>query len=89
MKITSGVFASFEDMCWTIPSERAGEIARKVQWGTPTKAEMQVLASMVSCYHHLIMMPEKLRRTRVKQLREALKLAASHQSESVTTTERT
>jgi hypothetical protein len=81
VKITAGVFASFEDMCWTIPSERAGEIARKAQWGTPTESEVKILASMVGCYWHLIMMPEKLRRTRIRQLREALKLAASQVSE--------
>jgi hypothetical protein len=81
MKITAGVFANFEDMCWTIPSERASEIARKAQWGTPTETEVKILASMVSCYWHLITMPEKLRRKRVKQLREALKLAAKQPSE--------
>ncbi len=81
MKITAGVFASFDDMCWSIPSERAFEIVHKVSWGTPTKEEMQILAGMVACYHHMITMPEKLRRTRVRQLREALKLAAKQPSE--------
>lgn len=77
MKINAGVFASFEGMCWTIPTQRMEDIAWKVHHGTPTKTELSILASAVSSYAALIHMPERLRRVRVRQLREALKLAAS------------
>lgn len=78
MKILAdGAFASFEGMCWTIPSQRLANIAHKVTWGTPSKEEMQILASLVSCYATLIEMPEKMRRVRIRQLRKALKLAAT------------
>lgn len=81
MKISAGVFASFDDMCWTIPSDRMSNLAHKALYGGVSAQEAKILASMCSCYYTLIMMPERLRRIRVKQLREALKLAASAQSE--------
>jgi hypothetical protein len=77
VKITAGIYASFEDMCWTIPSERMGEIAHKAIYGTPTKQELRALAGMFTCYHHILTMPARLREKRVKQLREALKLASA------------
>lgn len=72
MKITAGVFASFDQMCWTIPSVRMGELVHKAQFGELTKHEARLLAGMYACYHQLIMMPERLRRERVRKLREAL-----------------
>lgn len=82
MKIIAGVYASFEGMCWTLPTERMSEIAWKAHWGEPTKPELMLLASAVSSYAALINMPERLRRVRIKQLREALKMAASQGTRS-------
>lgn len=82
MKILAGgAFASFDGMCWTLPSQRVAEIAHKVHWGTPSKEELSILASLVSCYATLIDMPEKMRRVRIRQLRKAIKLAASSAGE--------
>lgn len=77
MKIIAGVFVSFEGMCWTIPSQRMAEIVDKVHYGQPTKEELSVLSGAVGSYAALIQMPERLRRVRIRQLREALKLAES------------
>ena len=77
MKILAGVFASFDQMCWTIPSPRMGELVHKATFGELTKKEVQLLAGMFACYHQLIVMPERVRRQRIRNLREALKLAAS------------
>lgn len=77
MKITEGVYASFEGMCWTIPSERMVEILWKAHWSTVERRELMAMASAVSSYAALLEMPERLRRVRIRQLREAMKLAAS------------
>lgn len=81
MKVLSGVFASFDGMCWTIPTQRMEEIVHKVHYGQPSKGELNILVGAVGCYAALLQMPERLRRVRIRQLREAMKLAAVSASE--------
>lgn len=81
MKILSkGMHASFDGMCWTLPSPQLGELAWKARYGSPTREEHLMLASVFECYRELVLMPEKRRREIVRKLREALQLAAESES---------
>lgn len=71
--IASGAYASFDEMCWPVPGERAGEVEWRLRY-TPealSRADQLLAASIISSYRQMVGDPETKRNAVIRQLRLA------------------
>ena len=61
--------AHFDGMSWPLPDE----LEYTLRYGTPSRGDILMAASIVSAYQELIFCTDKKRRTVVRELRKAIK----------------
>jgi hypothetical protein len=74
MKVTaSGMYASFDDMCWPVPGERAGEVEWRLRYAPEalSRSDHLLAASIINAYRQMVGDPETKRRAVIRQLRLA------------------
>lgn len=64
-----GHYAFFGGTTWPLPD---GEISWLLRYGTPTRGDLLLAASVISAYSALIKMPERRRRPIIATLRRAI-----------------
>jgi|GEM_PF-5261743 len=57
----SGIFYSFDGMCWPHAGAEIGDIEWQLRYGNPNKHTQILAASIVSAYRALIDLPQKER----------------------------
>jgi len=64
-------FASFDGMCWPLPSERLGEIEYKMRYDNVfTRSDMLIAASVLNAYRELVTCSAEKRRTVISGIRQ-------------------
>lgn len=64
-------FRIFDGMTWPAPCERLGDIEYALRYAPEvSKNERLVAASVISAYMHLVRMPERTRRLRIREIRK-------------------
>jgi len=82
MKVTaSGMYASFDDMCWPVPGECAGDIEWRLRYAPErlSRADHMLAASIINAYRQMVGDPETKRRAVIRQLRLAQRERSSQQ----------
>lgn len=68
--MTDGPYLHFDGMTWPHPGD-PGEVEWTLRYGTPTREQLNVAASMVAAYKQLIEDPQRRRNEKVAGVRRA------------------
>jgi hypothetical protein len=74
MKIgANGAYASFDEMCWPVPGERAGEVEWRLRYAPEalSRSDHLLAASIINAYRQMVGDPKTKRQSVVRQLRLA------------------
>ena len=66
----TGIYRHFENMCWPAPCEDLNNLEWIMRYETPDKTTCLLAASVVSAYRELIILPERMRNKRIRELRK-------------------
>lgn len=71
--LASGAYASFDEMCWPVPGERAGEVEWCLRYAPDrlSRSDQLLAASIISAYRQMVGDPQTKRRAVIRQLRLA------------------
>jgi hypothetical protein len=65
----SRYYRTFNTMCWPAPGPDLTDLSRTMTYGTPTKEQLLVCASVINAYQHMVRLPAKKRDGIVRELR--------------------
>jgi hypothetical protein len=65
----SRFYRTFNGMCWPVPGQDLGLLSYTLTYGTPTKEELLVCASVINAYTGLVNMTATRRTDIVRELR--------------------
>jgi hypothetical protein len=74
MTITaSGMYSSFDEMCWPVPGEAAGNVEWRLRYAPEalSRSDHMLAASIINAYRQMVGDPETKRRAVIRQLRLA------------------
>lgn len=63
-------YRTFGDMCWPAPGKSLNDLQWQLRYGTLTKSDLVVAASVLDAYSELVKMSEKRRRAVIRELRK-------------------
>lgn len=62
-------YRTFNSMCWPAPTQELGDLSHALTYGTPTKEQLLVCASVINAYQHMIRLDAKRRANVIRELR--------------------
>ncbi|MGL6351182.1 MAG: hypothetical protein ACRC2U_15335, partial [Aeromonas sp.] len=72
--VRPGPFRHFDGMCWPVPGDRMDELERSLRFAPDGAAlsmsDRVVIASFLSAYRQLVVLPVRLRNARARELRK-------------------
>lgn len=74
--------AHFGGMSWPRPCEEFDEVNWRLRYGTPSRSDLYLAASVLSAYRELIVATEKHRRMVVRTLRASMTCKLGRQDEA-------
>lgn len=66
----SGLYLSFDDMCWPTAGDANAELEWVLRYGTPTKEQLLCAASVLAAYRQMVSDTVEKRQKIVRILRE-------------------
>lgn len=71
--VGKGSVARFDGMSWPVPGERLDEVEHALRYGTPSRSEMLLAASVLEAYRQMVTDPRTKREHVIRTLRKVMR----------------